>query len=170
MTTDEWSAWIDQQVGTEKPADETVTVGAGGAGTGGGGSSIDGLPGGTTSFGSLISCAGGNGGEGSIDANNRIVSGGNGGQVTVTTPGSYVNVRGGRGTPGITNYGMTGHPGTGGGTPLGNGGGNSLVAPQTGDQGVGYGGGGGGGLGSGASIGRNGGTGADGVIILDLYA
>jgi hypothetical protein len=149
-------------------ASETVTIGAGGAGIGGGGSGIDGIAGGTSSFGSLISCSGGDGGLGSIDSTSRVVSGGQGGAVTAS--GSYVGIGGNRGHYGITNAGGYGWPGFGGSTPLGNGGTNSNSAPQVGDNGLGYGAGGGGGLGSGASINRNGGTGANGIVILDLYA
>ena len=120
----------------------TVTVGAGGAGRTG--TSGDGLAGGASSFGSLVI---GNGGGRTF---NGVVSG-----------------VGGGGTGDFVVFGGAGGSRNNGG---GFGGGTSLAAPTgapdtgAGRPGIGPGGGGGGGR-----VSQNGGNGADGVVIIDVF-
>jgi hypothetical protein len=141
----------------------TVTRGAGGAGvsagTGGGG--------GTSSFGSLVSASGGNGGlasavftDGGLGPVNPVESGGTGDLV--------VSGSSGQSGLGIGTTGGRVRGGVGGGSFLG--GGAHVTSRQAGHPGAPYGGGG-----SGARALPNegdeaGGDGADGIVIIELYA
>lgn len=139
----------------------TVTVGAGGAG--GAAGNNNGITGGSSSFGSEVVCAGGQGG----------VSGAGGYDVgaggTVTTAGDF-NLNGEDGdirilTASFTIYSLAG----GGDSFLGYGGPAWMYgAEQAGRAGSGYGGGGGGGWRISSS--QNGGNGANGIVIVELYA
>lgn len=137
----------------------TVTVGAGGNG-GGSGFNI-GSNGGTTSFGSLVVATGGTGGRGHWEA---FASGGSGG---IGTAGDLLI--GGQGGGGAT-IGF-GKGGFGGSSQLG-GGGAEVVRTDAfeanGNAGRNYGGGGSGGGDKSAS--GTGGNGANGVVIVELYA
>jgi microcystin-dependent protein len=136
----------------------TVTVGTGGAGV----VNADGNRGGDSSFGSYVQGSGGSGGH---QASNRPQSPGGG-------TGDFV-VRGGFGNIGIVT-------GTGYGEQIGGQGGESYLAgtvtgyslssgTQYAREGQLYGGGGGGAANrSGAAL--AGGDGADGIVIIDLYA
>jgi hypothetical protein len=138
---------------------ETVTIGAGGSG----GTSGAGGAGGSTSFGAHLSATGGAGGAGG----GSTALGGLGG----TGSGGTINVDGGAGGAGYaipipeTVYAMAGD---GGWAANGLGpGARTVVTGIVGNAGKNYGGGGGGGLGT--SLGRNGGAGAPGVVILYEY-
>lgn len=135
----------------------SVTIGAGGSGGGGGG---NGSAGGTTSFGTQITCNGGGGGTagGAVPGN-----GGSGG----TASGGHLNVRGSGGGVGATPnaYGS----GTGGPSFFGGGGRGATSNGQGGGGEAGdTGGGGAGGLGGNSP--GSGGAGGNGVIIVEEYA
>jgi hypothetical protein len=146
-------------------ASETVTRGAGAAGGAGAGAT-----GGTSSFGSHISAIGGSGGlvfaAGTTFAGQLGGPGGTGG-----SGGDLANPGG----PGSACYrivdGAVGRAlgiGDGGDSTLGHGGqGQSVVASAAGRL---YGGGGGGTFNGASSSADNGGDGADGIVILELYA
>lgn len=129
---------------------ETVTVGSGGTGgTGSGGS------GGTSSFGSLVSADGG-GGAGIIGGGSGIGSG-------------DLEIRGSSGGAGAASNGPPYINGMGGGSHLGGGGrGRVSSGNQDGDTGGEYGGGGSGAISD--STAQNGGDGADGLVIVELFA
>jgi len=136
--------------------EETVTVGAGGSyGT----SYTDlGSDGGSSSFGTHVTAEGGKAGSTSY------LDGGSGGEVGT---GDLV-ISGSSGDSGHRE-GTWIHGGSGGGSALGGGGrgGYYSGAGRNGASGKKYGGGGGGGCGVTASY--HGGTGADGVVVLELY-
>lgn len=135
-------------------ASETVTVGSGGTG-GAGGAANPGGDGTASSFGAHAAADGGAGG---------VADGGGGGQGGLATAGT-VQAGGGGGGAGISSL------------AIGGGGGNSLLgggaAGQEGSAGGfdarGPGGGGGGGARV-ATGGVDGGDGADGIVIVELYA
>lgn len=139
----------------------SVTIGGGGVGGASGqisGSGSNGNPGGATSFGTLLSVAGGaGGGGGSVSG-----SGGSGG-----APGGQW---GGDGTSGD----KAGDGGSGGGGPFGTGGGGGRAGGSGGTVtsgsiafGFGTGGAGGGGAYGSASAGARGGDGMPGVLIVE---
>lgn len=125
----------------------TVTVGAGGAGATSPGSG--GSPGGTTSFGALLSATGGSG-------QSPLEAGGSGG----SGAGGQVNAGGG-----------DGFDATGGATTMGGAGGNSVfggggrAGTAAGTNGKAFGAGGGGSYGAGTP--GNGGSGAAGICIVE---
>ena len=148
-------------------ASETVTIGAGGVSPS---STIgqSGQTGGTTSFGSLVSAAGGSGGV--VDS--FADDGGNGGN---TGTGDLV-IEGGGGGAGSRNA-ISGVEiaGKGGGTALSTGPAStsriSGSSAATRKSGVGFGTGGSGGSSGGSHSGNaSGGDGQDGVVIVELYA
>jgi len=138
----------------------TITVGAGGAG--GAAGANDGAQGGSSSFGTLVAASGGVGGQREQSGN---VSGGRGG---VGTAGD-LTLRGGGGGPN-TPFGRAGAAGgsshLGGGAPGVTRYGATLGAP--GLAGEVYGGGGGGA--ATISTAQAGGAGAQGIVIVELYA
>ena len=143
---------------------ETVTVGSGGVGV----SAANGAAGGASSFGAHVTTTGGGGGQLAQGADNKA----NGGTLGDGTLGD-LTVEGQRGGDGrydsnISASSADAFAGGGGSAHLGHGG----QAPTPGQSGVanlgrGYGGGGSGIAGSGAGAGGNG---ADGIVIVELYA
>lgn len=141
-------------------ASKAVTIGAGGAG---GVGVADGVDGGTTSLGALLSVSGGVKGQ-YMRTNGPIQEGGDGGQAIVGTP-SYSSFGGGGGYS--INVGGAIVSGCGGSSLLSPGG-KARGIPANGVSGGGYGGGGSGGV---ASVGvpATGGTGDSGVVIITEY-
>lgn len=131
---------------------ETVTVGEGG--TAGGSASGNGGPGGTSSFGSLVTATGGEGGT-------RNGNGGNGGLGSLGDVNLY-------GFSGGTGGGSGNGGGNGGGSVLG-GGAKGANDNANGNTGIGHGGGAGGGCASSGSGDRAGAAGAAGVVIVTEY-
>lgn len=143
-------------------ASETVTVGSGGAGGTSGGS---GSAGSASSLGSHCSASGGSGGTAmSTGSSLQVVPGGSGGAGTV----GDVLVNGDAGHAAVRLSGNIGYGGRGGGSVLGA---STLerVTNGSGLNGRSYGGGGSGGQGN-TSLGSPGGTGANGVVIIEEYA
>jgi hypothetical protein len=148
---------------------ESVTVGTGGAG--GADTGTDGSAGTSSSFGAHCSATGGAGGE------HISVTGGGFGGPAGSGSGGDLNVTSDDGHPGAAGeddtdneYKATG--GNGGGTPLGGGGAGPAV--NNGESGPGtngndYGGGGGGAASANNATGQSGGTGADGVVLVEEY-
>jgi len=134
----------------------TVTTGAGGAGSNVTASS--GATGGASSFGSIVS-AGGGGGSGN----------GGGGQGSSVGSGGDLAVSGSSGGVGLRTLTISsnGFGGPGGGSHLGGGGraDGPATALSNGNPGLIYGGGG-----SGGRLNGNGGSGANGIVIVELYA
>jgi hypothetical protein len=127
----------------------TVTIGAGGSGSTGGGTS-----GGTSSFGSLVSATGGG-----VDATAVLGTLGGVGTGQLSVPGSA----GGAGSA------VVGAPsGSGGDSVLGSGG-RFLGLDSNGESGRLY-GGGGAGCSANTTAPFNGGDGASGIVIVELYA
>ena len=155
-------------------ASVTVTVNQGGnggdpslLGTGGGA----GGNGGASSFGSLVVAQGGQGGDPGFNetSGNTILTSGGPGATTAGAVGQ-VQVRGGDGTAGIAGLsGSLNMGGNGGSSPLGGGGRSS--SNSTGGAGIGgnVAGGGGGGGHSRASGSHGGGSGARGLVIVEMY-
>lgn len=138
-------------------ASQTVTIGAGGSAGGSGGST--GGTGGTSSFGAIISCTGGLGGEGSAS---NVAQGGGGG----SSSSADLNCTGGCGSLGTQPSGSSSLSGSGGSSHFGGGGvGTSTGANAAGNVGGNYGGGGGGARGSS----KSGGVGGPGVIYITEY-
>jgi len=135
-------------------ASETVTVGAGGAG-GASGADNSGSAGGDSSFGTLVV---GDGGGASIGS---ATVGGNGGDVAGST--GDVAFSGSDGFSGSPSSDLGG--GNGGDSPFGGAGRGGRQGGAVGSDGNLYGGGGGG-----ASQNNGGGDGADGIVIVELYA
>ena len=153
------------------PSSVTVTRGAGGAG-GAAGSNV-GSAGGSSSFGTLVVGLGGlNGGTTSFGGTPIWNSGDNIGQFSGT--GSLV-IPGGPSVTGMSLSFTAVIGGAGGDSFLGRGA-NSIKTfadnqGNNGQAGFGYGSGGGGGLNSrNTSTARTGGTGANGIVIVELYA
>lgn len=157
------------------PADlgtpQAITVAAGGAG---GIGANDGSNGGTSSFGALISCAGGQGGA--TDGGNEVAQGGSSGAV-VTSVTDAIQIAGQAGEPGWY-VPHTGNnlirSGSGANSPLGLGGQgrtyyDSGLLDADGRDGTGYGSGGGGALEDTSLTSATGGAGADGVVIVRVY-
>ncbi len=147
----------------------TVTVGAGGTGA----TTGTGVSGGSSSFGSLLTCAGGTGGQfgrsATIPTAGPTLPGGDGG---ATVTGATV---GNPGAPGLTgaylNAGVT--SGMGGSTRYGAGGNSrstSTAVAQAGNPGQGFGSGGSGAARVGVGSNQVGGAGAPGVVIVWEYS
>lgn len=141
----------------------TITIGSGGAG-----SAITGSAGGITSFGSMISCPGGAGGnQGTVIG---LIGGGAGGDLpTITLGTTILTMRGERGSAGLridsTAPGILG--GNGASSLLGAGGMGIVSTTNSNALATGFGSGGGG---NGyASVSSSGGNGAPGVVIIDEY-
>lgn len=138
----------------------TLTIGAAGTTS----VAAIGGTGGTTSFGALLSCPGGIGGNvgGNASANNSYVNS------AATVPsassgGNIYSLQGIPGTPSIWNPSGSYANGIGASSPLGSGGANGIVP-------TGYGGGGGGKVVGGNTAATIGNTSAPGVIIVYEYA
>lgn len=141
-----------------------ATIGAGGIGVAAG----NGGNGGTTSFGSVVSCTGGAGGTtGLIAGAISSVAGGIGGTAT----GGDINSDGTRGTRGGRSpVAQGGYGGEGAPSYLGGGGASSGSAYLPGSNAVGFGAGGGGAVINGTGFpALKGGAGASGIIIITEY-
>jgi hypothetical protein len=134
-----------------------VTVGAGGTGVSG----ATGNAGGTSSFGALVSAAGGAGaGVSGASTSQGVVSGGTGAQAMT----GDIQIAGGGGGAGVR-IPTNAVAGIGGGAHLGNGGG----VAGTVQNGVGYGGGGSGAANGESSAAKAGGNGAAGIVIVTTF-
>lgn len=143
-------------------ADETVTVGEGGAG-GVAGDNV-GSAGEETSFGTDAVASGGTGGAGGSATSADTVD--NAGVGGIGTTGSLLIKGGGGGTGAVVNGTRLGQ-GFGGDTTLG--GVSRAHANSVGEVGAPYGGGGSGASASASNSARAGGDGADGIVIVELY-
>jgi len=144
---------------------QVVTVGGGGAG--GNLTPTGGAPGGASSFGSLITCSGGSGGNGQNQATPPFTSTGVTGGTS--TGGNICNVRGEASAHGVCVSASSVTSGSAGGSVLGSGGfspANNGITPQAGQ---GYGGGGGSSYTNNLS-GFSGAAGAPGIVIVWEYA
>lgn len=145
---------------------ETVTVGAGGAGGANGGGA--GSSGGTSSFGAHVTVLGGSGGSGgpSSVTTQDFVNGGSGG---TGGSGGDISVDGSGGESGriISGLATNSNVGGGGGGPFGGGRERFNGANAPGSAGVRYGGGGNGAHSTSTSY--SGGSGADGLVIVEEY-
>jgi len=144
---------------------QTVTIGSGGSGN----SNASGSAGGNTTFGSLLTANGGNGGSVGAAVNNQV-TGPSGGTAT----GGDINITGGSGGYSIHTNGVSRGlraGGNGAGTQYGGGGGGAYgvnLADQVGNNASGYGAGGGGSFSS-SSTNQAGGNGSGGIIIILEY-
>lgn len=150
----------------ELSASETVTVGTGGAGVSG----AAGGSGGTSSFGAHTSASGGGGGDTRGPTSTAFgIEGGNGGNGTT----GDLTMAGTGGSPGWAS-GQLGIGGTGGASPMGGGAKarrTNAAGQNPGPAGGGlYGGGGSGRVISGSVGAGPGADGANGIVILELYA
>ncbi|WP_256849914.1 carbohydrate kinase [Pantoea sp. Fr-CA_6] len=150
----------------------SINVGtAGAAGAAGGGSGGSGGQGGTTTFGTYINATGGfGGGGGSLASDSLTAVTTNGGTSAAPTTGNILNQRGSAGLQGIVGSNAI-VSGAGGASSLG-GGGNPVAAGAStaGENGI-YGGGGSGSISIKSSqIGRAGGAGGLGVVVIEEYA
>lgn len=142
-----------------------VTVGAGGGNTTG-----TGLPGGTSSFGTQVVATGGVGGG--AGQNNALAIGAQGGTGGIGTAGDLL-IKGSEG--GVSSgYATLPRSGQGGDSMMGGGAGGTYTGSsggrQAGAAGGQYGGGGSGAANAqSATAGTNGGAGANGIVIVDLY-
>lgn len=144
----------------------TVTIGAGGAPAAAGGN--PGNAGGTTSFGTYLSCPGGSPSAGFAAAAPPFSSGGGSGG----TGPAGANILGTPGSPGTSSCMLStsaGFSGAGGSSPFGAGG-VSRASTSAGAAAAGYGAGGGGALQSPSGAGLSGGAGGNGIIIIEEYA
>ena len=145
----------------------TVTIGAAGASASG----AVGGTGGTTSFGALISCPGGGGGQIGTASNTTIVYSSQG--APGTTPTGSGLIVSGKGQPGQNGVAFgtagIGIAGIGSPSPFG-GGGTQSVNGNTGVQAISYGSGGGGTCNTPSQSAHSGGAGAPGVVIIEEYA
>lgn len=132
---------------------ETVTVGAGGNGSS---TNSVATTGGTSSFGSHISCTGGAGG----------IAGGDG-SVGGTSTGGDINMSGGGGSSGVYNSTSSDLSGFGGHSFYGRGG-YATTGTQSGINANGY-GAGGGGVATSTSADQSGGNGANGIVIVTNF-
>ncbi|SDK41066.1 hypothetical protein SAMN05216189_103743 [Pseudomonas delhiensis] len=147
-----------------------VPVTIGGGGNGGSITPSNGSSGGTTSFGSISSCAGGSGGVGAGQLSTSFTAaGGGGGNVYGTN--SFV---GGQGAPGVfgVSFGpSTYNSGNGGNSGFGYGGGFSVTSTTKAGNAGQFGSGGSGGVSNNTpAAGGVGGRGGDGLIIVEEYA
>ena len=153
-----------------------ITIGSGGVGGTASSSNVQAASGGATTFGSLISCGGGQGGRSDIPpstttGSNCIAPGGNGGTATVTpTSGMTVLIsrsgsKGSYGLADIPNY----YGGNGADSALGSGGSGGASAPVTDIfNATGFGAGGGGN--SSVTTAAAGGNGGNGAAIIWEFA
>lgn len=144
-------------------ASETITVGAGGAGGVGG---VAGTAGGQSSFGGFVVANGGNGSPAAVDNrttgfNNATFAYGGYGAAAGT---GQIAVPGGNSTTGTVINDFVSAPGRGG-----NSGGGYGAGGQPGGNGSGYGGGGGGTNRNDGFPATNGGNGAPGAVLIELY-
>ncbi|MEH5889120.1 hypothetical protein [Enterobacter roggenkampii] len=150
----------------------SITIGSGGsAGAGGGSSGGVGGNGGSTLFGSLITAAGGFGGGGggqATDSGSFVNP--NGGGNSASSGGNIVTLKGSAGLPGITCN--TGNVSGAGGTSFFSGGGNpaSSVISTNGENGTNGSGGSGGMSMKSTSVGKSGGIGGSGLVIIEEFA
>ncbi len=153
------------------PSSSVVTIGAGGSG--GTGGFVNGAAGGSSSFGSLLTCAGGLGGAPGRSALNTVAgptpSGGAGGAEPSGATYSYAGAAGNAGL--YINAGVL--TGPGGSSRFGGGGamlGSSTAGFLQSSPGTGYGAGGGGAgrVGSGAV--GSGGSGSPGIVVIREYS
>jgi hypothetical protein len=149
-------------------ASVTVTVGPGGGGGVGG---VQGTNGSPSSFGALVATSGGLGGSVPGGATGVVfgVTGGGGGSASA----GDLQFGGTAGGYGFGSLALC-HGGVGGASHLG-GGGNGVgsgAAPNSGGGGAGriYGGGGAGAFSNGTAASATGGSGAQGIVIVELYA
>lgn len=151
---------------TSPAASYAITIGTGGAA----GTTGQGTSGGSTTFGSLVTCGGGSGGYTGTASGAPNAAGGGFGANAPTATGVTVilSMGGGFGQPGYMISGGSGNGGNGASLRLGNGGFGS--ANGTGSVGNGYGSGGGGALTSTTNTTQqNGGAGAPGIVIIYEY-
>ena len=146
------------------PSTVTVTVGAGGEGVPG----AEGLPGGDSSFGTLVVARGGPGGvvsTGTGNTGSAGTSGGTGGVGDLLIPGGE---GGGVHRNSGANLAISGE---GGNSVLGHGGKMRIPGSTyfVGSPGTGYGGGGGGAANLTSQSASVGGDGAPGIVIVDIY-
>jgi len=142
---------------------ETVTVGAGGSGGSSGNNA--GSNGGTSSFGSHCVAGGGDGGGGGAqDTHPIVVANGTAG---AGTTGDLL-LEGNQGPPTLIMQSQIGFSYTGW-SVFGNGQSTGIYR-NTGASGKDYGGGGAGAASTGQNVARSGGTGGDGLVIVELYA
>jgi hypothetical protein len=147
------------------PASVTVTIGAGGVG----GSGSNGGVGGSTTFGSLLTAPGGGGGD--KQGPTTILQTAQAGDAGTVSSTGDINTAGGAGGPGIGVYaastnGVQG--GQGGDSFFGSGGGS--INSGAGNDGVLFGGGGGGAARKESLSAADGGDGASGIVVVELYA
>jgi hypothetical protein len=144
---------------------QTVTVGLGGAGVAGN----NGNAGGSSSVGAVISATGGPGGP--VGVSNAVpTTGFAGGAVGGAGSGGQINGNGAYGAYG-TYLGSTGISGKGGGAHFGDGGAPAGPGLSSGSAAVNPGSGGGGAASpSSSGIAASGGTGANGIIIIEEFA
>lgn len=136
----------------------TLTVGASGSGNSG----ATGSPGGSTSFGALVSATGGLGGTSAGPSGaNFVAEGGDGG----TSTSGEININGQVGNRGVTFSSLSYTIGGYGGNSQ-NGSGGFAATAANGGIGTGYGAGGGGTSNPPSSTAKSGGAGAPGIIIV----
>jgi len=148
----------------------TVTIGA--AGTGGAAGQNSGTNGGTTSFGTFVSCPGGSGGPGggAISSSSINNGGGAAGAATITGATTIISVQGSSAPPalvitaGTASFGSQGSCGIYGTTA------QSKVASGAGNGAAGYGAGGGGAHNEASQPAAAGGNGTAGLVIVYEYA
>lgn len=145
----------------------TVVVGSGGSGSLG----AAGLPGGSSSFGSLITAPGGQGGVSYAPATPPVLNINSTAQ-TSATGGNIMNAPGGRGSPAVASGVTFGGSGDGGASVFGSGGPTSgaLSTPTNGKSGISPGSGGSGGAGGAGAAASTGGSGSAGIVIIEEYA
>lgn len=159
----------------ELATSETVTIGTGG--TGGTGAS-NGSDGGSTSFGSHVVAVGGRGGAHSVASGSDLVFIGDGGNAGLSSSNTGDVVRdGGPGggrfiARGNTYYAPRARGGDGGSSVFGEGvaGHSSGSGSGNGNNGKSYGGGGSGAAAAASSAQGVGGTGANGIVIVEVYS
>jgi hypothetical protein len=153
--------------------DASVTITRGGAGAGGSAGANNGSTGGNSSFGASVIAVGGGGGGGcpAGAVNTQVGNSGTGGLRTSST--GDLTISGQRGEIKIPQNAVTVYGGYGGKSLLSNSQSPSasIGSGGAGDTGVLYGGGGGGGFNSASNAtARAGGNGANGIVIVELYA
>jgi hypothetical protein len=138
----------------------TVTIGAGGAAVANGTNA-----GGTSSFGGLMSCAGGSGAA-AFQGTAPASVGGNGG--AAATGSGYLKITGGAGGVSVAFSNAGGYGGVGGNSLLGSGGSASSAAVN-GQAATGFGAGGGGVYQTVSGVQLAGGAGSQGICIIEEY-
>jgi len=153
--------WLDV---TSWSNSTTVTIGAGGSG--GSSSGTNGSAGGTSSFGTHVSCAGGDGGEGMAGGSTNAMAYGGADWTDNMVATGDINVGAGAGEWGGRNT-TTGASGLGGADFFGRSAPGGVLGDGLGADGV-Y-GGGGGGASSNSGSGQGGGWGGDGVVLVEEF-